>query len=122
MLQAPNDESQPWSRRRFESLPDQLVQSFAHRTTQKSSSLPSALGLELQDQMEMTQLEQPIVVDGQRFHSGKIVDDHGQNSGPDIGWKPGHHLFPFAHAFPTGKQYGIQEKSSIPQHGFTAVR
>src|SRR3989449_10060832 len=53
---------------------------LAHGAAAKRVAQTTALGLELQQQMEMTQLQHPPMLRSQLVHSRQVIHDHRANS------------------------------------------
>ena len=70
------------------------VDLFAHRAAAERVAYAVSLRLQLQEQMEMTQLQHPLALMGEPPHSGEIIDDHGLNSASSVRWNRRQGLLP----------------------------
>ena len=98
----------------FEGFADQLVKLFADCSAFELPPGSFPLGLQLADEVEMTELENPPVLFGNFLHSIQIVDDKRPGPKPGFDGKRREHLLPTKSAFFAGEQHGVEKSGCFP--------
>ena len=64
----------------FQCLANEFVDLFANRAATKGVAHTATMNLELEQQMELTQLQHPTMLAGELAHPGQVVDGHCLNT------------------------------------------
>jgi len=104
--------------REFQRLASQMVQSLSDFPSSQGLLVAAAAPLKLTDEVEMTELEDPAVLAGERFHASKVVGYHSLDAAFGRGWDGLKDLLPDLNILAAIEKQGIQEHGVIFGAGF----
>lgn len=116
--QAPEGSLQGRPLRQFQGLTGQLVQGFAGAPTGQGLLVSSTSALQLADEMDVTPLQDPPVVTGQRLHPTQIVSHHASHAPSYLGRDGVNAFRPDHDGFPSRAQHRVQQDRVILTTGF----
>jgi hypothetical protein len=103
--------------RSFERFADHLINFFANGASFECPPGTLPLNLQLSNEVEMAELENPAILLGDFLHAVQVVDDKRSSSKPRFCWKSRKNLIPTESAFFSRKKDRVEKYS-----GFSSTR